>query len=258
MNMKQIILIIQLQLIVILWLACDNSTGPGDTSPSLSNLVIPQNLALTCYNYPNRFVTSRNDSIIVSFDYNGKKISSIILDGSIDSGKSWFQISKIDAGTKNHADYIWSPDSSITSLKFCGEKKCVLRVSTSLDTLKSSEFVIIGSLPAALIRPAAGDHYSLSDSIPVEFISNNDLISNLDVSFFGSDIEKKVQFSKDNASVTKTDGTNTNIKHFTYLFPLLQYSAQLSEMGPTISIMISDYQLSGFYQIVKNITIDTP
>jgi hypothetical protein len=196
--------------------------------------------------------------MIVSFDYNGKKISSINLDGSIDSGKTWFVITKINAGAANHTDYIWSPDTGNTAFKFCGEKKCVLRVSTSLDTLKSSEFVIIGHLAAALIRPVPGDHYSLSDSLPVEFISNNDLISNLDVSFFGNDIENKVQFSKDSASVTKTDGINTNIKHFTYLFPLLRYSAQLSEMGSTISIMISDYQISGFYQIVTPITIDSP
>jgi hypothetical protein len=243
----------------MLLLACNNSTGPEDTSPSVSNLLIPQNLALTCYTYLGRFVTSRNDSMTVSFDYNSKKITSINLDGSVDSGKSWFVIAKIDAGTKSHTDYIWSPvDTNITSLKFCGEKKCVLRVSTSLDTLKSSEFVIIGRLAAALIRPVSSDHYSLSDSIPVEFISNNDLISNLDVSIFGSDIEKRVQFSKDSARVIKTDGINTNIKHFTYVFPLLRYSSQLSEMGSSVSIMISDYQNSGFNQIVTNITINTP
>lgn len=257
MNLKQLILIIPLQLSLQFLPGCNNSIGPEDTSPSLSNLVIPQNLALTCYSF--RFVTSRNDSMTVSFDYNGKKISSVNLDGSVDSGKSWFQITKIDAGIKNHADYIWSPvDTNIAPLKFCGEKKCMLRVSTSLDTLKSNEFVIIGRLAATLIRPVSGDHYSLSDSIPVEFICNNDLISNLDVSVFGNDIENKVQFSKDSASVTRTYGTNTNIKHFTYLFPLLRYSAQLSEMGSTVSIMISDYNSSGFYHIVNNITIKTP
>ncbi len=238
---------------------CNNSTGPENTSPPLSNLVIPQNLALTCYSYKARFVTSRKDSMTISFDYNSTKSPTIDLDGTIDSGKSWFQIAKITAGNVNHADFIWSPvDTNLTTFKFCGEKKCVLRVSSSLDTLKSTEFLLIGSLPAEIIRPVPGDHYSHSDSIPVEFISNNDLISNLDVSFFGNNIENKVQFSKDSASVIKTDGINNNIKRFTYVFPLFKYSTQLSEMGSTISIIISDYQISGYYQIIKNITIDTP
>jgi hypothetical protein len=255
--MKQIIFITQLQLLLMLLPGCNNSTGPEDTRPSLSNLVIPQNMALTCYPYQNRFVTSRNDSMTISFDYNSKKISSINLDGSIDSGNSWFQIAIIAAANVNHANYIWSPDSSIDVLKFCGERKCILRASSNSDTLKSGEFFIIGSRPAFLIKPIENDHYHISDSLSVEFTCNFDLLSDIDISFFGNDTEKKVQFSEDSARVIKTEGINTNIKKFVYFFPLLKYSADLSELGYTVSIMISDYQTSGFYQIAKNITIDT-
>lgn len=220
--------------------------------------MIPQNLALTCYAYSNRFVTSRNDSMTISFDYNSKKISTIDLDGTIDSGKSWFQIAKLNAGNVNHTDFFWSPvDTSLTALKFCGEKKCVLRVSTSLDTIKSGEFFIIGSLPAVITKPVPNDHFLISDSLPVEFTCNYDLLSDIDISFFGSDIEKKVQFSEDSSRSTKTEIPNTNIKQFTYLFPLLRYSVDVARMGATVSIMISDYQISGFYQIVTPIMINT-
>jgi len=66
-----------------------------------------------------------------------------------------------------------------------------------------------------------------------------------------------VQFSEDNARFVKTDGTY-NMKKLSYLFPLELYTAKLAETGSTVSIMISDYQTSGFYQIVTPITIDTP
>jgi len=101
----------------------------------------------------------------ISFDYNNKKISTIDIDGTIDSGKNWFEIAKVNADNENHADFVWSPvDTSFTTFKFYGEKICVLRVSASSDTLKSSEFIIIGSRPASLIRPN-----QIDTSLPIHF-----------------------------------------------------------------------------------------
>jgi hypothetical protein len=231
---------------------CDNNAAGPDTTPSLSNLTIPADLVLTCYPY--KGFSGRKDSVKISFDYNSKKIS------AIDTGKTWFLITSKSSSDASHEDFVWYPkhDSSNQALKFCDEKKCVIRVTSALDTLTSSAFYLIGSRPAQLIQPLQGAHFSISDSLPFEFMANNDLLSNLDTWFFIGTQDNKVFLSKDNSREVVTDGINLNIRKFNYYFPLERYADSFTESTSVISVVISDYNKSGFYQIVDSITIAKP
>jgi hypothetical protein len=142
--------------------------------------------------------------------------------------------------------------------KFCDEKKCVVRVATTSDTLTSNEFYIIGSEPAVLIKPKKGDHYHISDSLPVQYNCNMDLLSDITVWFYTNNVGDREEFSEDSSRVIKTEGVNFNLKKLTYIFPLLRYSDKLPKTTSPVSILISDYLSSGFFQIVDSIIIEMP
>ncbi|MBN1601516.1 MAG: hypothetical protein JW915_07905 [Chitinispirillaceae bacterium] len=237
---------------------CGNNAAGPDTTPSLSNLTIPANLILTCYPY--KGFSSRKDSVKISFDYNSRKIPAFNIEGSIDTGKTWFPLTQKSTSAANHEDFFWYPkhDSSNQTFKFCDEKKCVIRVTSNLDTLMSSEFYLIGSRPAQLIQPLQGVHFSISDSLPLEFNSNSDLLSNIDTWYFVESYTDRTPLSKEYAREVVTEGTNANIRKFNYYFQLQHYADNFTESTTVISVMISDYQQSGFYQIVDSITIAKP
>lgn len=256
--MKKCTILLLVFVFSVLLVECDTTASGPDTAPSLSNLSIPTDLTLTCYPY--KGFSARKDSMKISFDYNSRKISAFSIEGSIDAGKTWFSLTQKSASSADHEDFFWYPkhDSSNQTFKYCDEKKCVIRVTSSLDTLMSSEFYLIGSRPAQLTQPLQGAHISISDSLPLEFNSNSDLLSNIDTWYFAGNYTDRIPLSKEYAREVVTEGTNANIRKFNYYFQLQHYADNFTDSTTVISVMISDYQQSGFYQIVDSITITKP
>jgi hypothetical protein len=238
---------------------CTDATGPEDSKPVLSNLKLPENFTLTCYPFQNKFLITRNDSITISFDYNSTKIAAYSIEGTIDSGKSWFTITQSAVSAANHENFIWSPkDIKNEIFKFCDKKRCIVRVATISDTVTSNEFNIIGSEPAVLIQPKKGDHYHITDSLVVQYNCNKDLLADIDIAFFIDIPANKAQFSEDSARVITNEVANSNVKKMIYFIPLQRYSAKLPDTTSPVSIMIYDYNSGSFYQIADSIIIEIP
>jgi hypothetical protein len=161
----------------------DGGTGPND-DPAFSNL--------TKLNDGHRYVaylappnqTEKLDTIRFTFKYNSSKINAILVQATLDSGKTWITISEMTPNNSNSASLQWVPkDAAQTMFNFFGFKECYLRISDPAtdEHITSDTFQTIGAIPFVLISPTGGETYGKTDSIKVLFSNNQDITGNVEV-----------------------------------------------------------------------------
>jgi hypothetical protein len=160
----------------------DNGTGPNN-DPPFSNLTkLSAGHRYVAYRAPPN-QTEKLDTVKISFKYNSSKVSSIKVQATLDSAKTWIHIATITPSS-NSALIQWVPkDAAQTAFNFFGFKECYLQISdtTSGESITSDTFQTIGAIPMALISPKGGEVYDATDSIKVLFSHNQDITANVEV-----------------------------------------------------------------------------
>ena len=161
----------------------DSGTEPNN-DPAFSNLTkLNAGHVYVAYPAPPN-QTEKLDTVKISFNYNSSKVSSIKIQATLDSGKTWIQVAEVTPNSSNNASIQWIPrDAALTDFNYFGFKDCWLQISDpmSSESVSSDTFQTIGSIPIVLISPKGGEVYDKTDSIKVLFSHNQDITANVEV-----------------------------------------------------------------------------
>jgi hypothetical protein len=225
----------------------DNGTEP-DNDPAFSNL--------TKLNDGHRYVaylaplnqTEKLDTVSFSFNYNSSKVSSIKIQATLDSGKTWIQVADVTPNSSNNASIQWIPkDAALTDFNFFGFKDCWLQISdpTSGEYINSDTFQVIGAIPIVLISPKGGEEYNQTDSIKVLYSNNQDITANVEVcAKAGAD---SVDWAR-NFGTTIVISKTLPIKHFSTTFipqVVAQENPGYFDFAYPLIILLADYGPNG-------------
>lgn len=227
----------------------DNGTGPNN-DPPFSNLTkLSAGHRYVAYQAPPN-QTEKLDTVKLSFNYNSSKINSMLVQATLDSGKTWIHIATITPSSSS-ALIQWVPkDAAQTTFNFFGFKECYLQISdpTSGESINSDTFQTIGAIPIMLISPKGGEVYDKTDSIKVLFSHNQDITANVEVCAkagpnapdwarnFGTTIIISKTLPIKNLSTTFVPQVVAEEKsgYFDYAYPLIILLADYGENGKKI------------------------
>lgn len=111
---------------------------------------------------------------------------------------------------------LWVPGDDTLHFGFFGARACTLELADRQTgiTARSDPFTIIGSRPFILVSPSGGEHYSMNDSIALNYQINSDRISNIRTFFKNDSIGDWVEIS----GTTKRTSDTPPLRSFTTLF----------------------------------------
>jgi len=159
--------------------------NPNQPSPptEFSNLTPLTGKRFVAYFSPDR--RSKPDTVKVSVELSGMAINAMKAKVTIDSGDSWISLEDIIPESSSRATIRWIPGDDTVHFGYFGEKECFIRISdiSSAAEIQSDSFKIIGFLPVILLSPKDGESFSMNDTIAINYQTNNDLISNIQVFF---------------------------------------------------------------------------
>jgi hypothetical protein len=183
------------------------------------------------------------DTVSLSFDLNVSIAKTITVAATIDSGKTWIDISNITSNGSNGKVVRWAPKNSQTLPKYFGIKHCFIRIS-DLSTGKfidTDTFPLIGSIPMIMLNSPTEKSYKGTDSIKVQFGVNADLTSNIET-HFKTDSTNWVQFKNDSNLPSPDAPTIKNFQKV--LIPALVDSmvkVEAKNFSIPIMILLKDY-----------------
>jgi hypothetical protein len=164
----------------------DSGTGPNN-DPAFSDLSSLGTKPYVAYTTPDGF--EKPDTVKLSFNYNPSKMSSILVQATLDNGATWNTVSTLTPGSATRATVQWIPkDADSATRNFFGFKTGTLKLSDpgSAEAIESESFTLIGAVPLKLIKPTGGETFGINDSVIVEYSANMDLLSNIQA-FFKTD-----------------------------------------------------------------------
>jgi hypothetical protein len=231
-----------------------------DNSPPFSNL--------TKLNNGHRYVaylaplnqTEKLDTVKFSFKYNSSKITSILVQATLDSGNTWIQVADLTPNSSNSASVQWVlKDAAQTTFKFFGFKDCYIQISdpTSGESIMSDTFQTIGAVPVVLISPKGGETYNKADSVKVLYCQNQDRSANISVCAKADPDSGNWARSLKTATVVQISKT-LPIKTFSTTFvPEIEALAQPDNFDFTypLLILLADYGPNGARILSGEITI---
>ncbi|MBN2037856.1 MAG: hypothetical protein JW768_14035 [Chitinispirillaceae bacterium] len=169
-------------------IGCNNGgTGPDQSNdPAFSNVSPLESIYVT---YPSPDQSARKDTLVLTFDYNSSKVSSIVAQLTLDSGKTWNIIATITPSSSNKGTVTWIPkDSSSAFMDYFGIKEGYIQL-LDLPTnawATTDTFQLYGSRAVELTNPSGIATYSRNDTIRIEFGQNQDISGFFSV-YFRSD-----------------------------------------------------------------------
>ena len=158
---------------------CGNTESP-DLSPAFDNVSLSSPLYVA---YISPDPLTKPDIIHVSFDYNASKVKSIIIQATLDSGKTWLAVSSVTPNGSNKASVAWVPRDDTLNFHYFGFKEGYVRISdtVSFTSITSTAFSVIGATPFVLRSPTGGETFHGADSIQILYSQNQDLTATVSV-----------------------------------------------------------------------------
>jgi hypothetical protein len=174
--------------LLIIFLHCeDNNPVSGNNAPAFSELIFrSSSKTYVAYASPDRMV--RPDTVSMSFNYNSSKVTSIRVQATLDSQRTWISIGTIIPNSSNSGSFSWVPlKENTATINYFGRKNCCIRLSDStldsIEYLTSDTFSIIGTVSFVLLSPKGGESLGANDLIDILYNQNQDLSANISVCY---------------------------------------------------------------------------
>ncbi|MBN2037607.1 MAG: hypothetical protein JW768_12770 [Chitinispirillaceae bacterium] len=238
-------------------LGCEDN-GPTNGDPAFSNVTgISSNLYVT---YQSPLPGVKLDTMTVTFTYNSSKVSSILVQATIDAGGTWATCTTITPSSSNSATVKWVPMDEDSAFKyFFGVKTGKLKISDpgSGESIESGNFSLAGLTPIKLIAPLGGETYSINDTIKVQYSANMDILSQI-LTFFRTDnMSEWAEFINDILLPSPNPPVSNYIKWFVPSQVDASILKQTNNFEQPIRILVQDYSnrdaeiLTGYITITQ-------
>ena len=229
---------------------CGNPESP-DLSPAFDNVSLSSSLYVA---YISPDPLTKPDTVHVSFNYNASKVKSILIQATLDSGKTWLAVSTF-APNSNKASVAWVPREDTLNFHYFGFREGYVRISDTVSTssITSTTFLVLGATPFVLRSPTGGETFHSTDSIQILYSQNQDLTANITVCAKTNDkadwalnigtnlLESKRLPVKNYATILAPDDLAADTAHFNLSEPLI--------------ILLADYGTNGMRILSGAITI---
>ena len=226
-------------LTVVLFLGCKNTATAPDDSPVFGNLGSLGGKLYVAYKPP--YSGEKSDTVTISFSYNPSKAKSIAVRATLDSQKTWIHLADVGTNSSGKAALRWIPKDDPASFAYCGKKEAFIRVLDSFagEHIDSDTFAIIGSIPYALSSPQRKETFAITDTIPIAYMQNQDLSSNISVGFLIPSDTGYVNITDKNETVLES--RSLPIKNFVTKFVPQDFADRAGNFSAPITIFIADY-----------------
>jgi hypothetical protein len=214
-----------------------NCPGPNAPSPRFSDLSPLAGKRYVAYTSPD---ATKPDTIIFSWKYPGINFGAIKVIAILDSGATQIPVTDFISIDADRALLRWVPGADTLHFGYFGIKTCILHLSDTQSgyTTTSDSFTIIGSRPLIIQSPSGGAHYSLNDTIAVDYQINSDRISNIRVFFRNDSMENWMEIT----GTTKRSADNPPFRSFSTLFiPRAWSTAAPLLPGTPLRFLCKDY-----------------
>jgi hypothetical protein len=224
------------QLLFLLVTNCHFNPAP-QTEATFSDLTPMSGKQFVAYPSPDRRI--KPDSILFSWNMGSIDPEKVTVIARLQPERD-LQVPVIRPTQNARGQIVWVPGTDTAAFNYFGKKKCVFLLfnQNNEHTAISDTFVIIGTLPVALQSPAHGMHYSLNDSIPINYQTNTDLTSNIRIFFRNDSMPNWIEI----IGTTKRIADEPPLRSFTTVFiPRTWESYVTASPSLPIRFFLKDY-----------------